>query len=152
MKSIVIVALAILMVACNNPSSENFDWMIGEWQRTNEKEGRETYETWRKVTDSEYSGFGATLKDGDTIWYENIKLKKSKNLWSFEVTGQDDPTATIFILTKIEEGRFISENDQNEFPKKIEYHISGNTLKALISGGDMEIPFDFKRVYPKRSQ
>lgn len=105
-----------------------------------------------KVTESEYSGFGATLQDGDTVWYEHIKLVKSNDIWRFEVTGQSDATATIFVLTKIEEGRFISENNQNEFPKKIEYYISGNTLKALISWGDEEIPFDFKRVNPKRSQ
>lgn len=140
------------MVSCNNHSTENFDWLVGEWQRTNEKEGRETIEMWSKVADSEYSGFGATLQDGDTLWYENIKLVKSNNLWSFEVTGQADITATTFILTKIEEGRFTSENDQNEFPTKIEYYISGDMLKALISGGGEEISFDFKRVNPKRSQ
>lgn len=140
------------MVSCNNHSTENFDWLVGEWQRTNEKVGRETIEMWSKVADSEYSGFGATLQDGDTLWYENIKLVKSNNLWSFEVTGQADITATTFILTKIEEGRFTSENDQNEFPTKIEYYISGDMLKALISGGGEEISFDFKRVNPKRSQ
>ena len=79
------------MISCTNPSTESFDWLVGEWQRTNEKEGRETFEMWNKVTDYEYSGFGVTLQDGDT-------------------------------------------------------------LKALISGGGEEIPFDFKRVNPKRSQ
>lgn len=160
MKNIAAFAMAILMASCNNPgtghekdgalsSLENFDWLVGEWQRTNEKVGRETIEMWRKETDSQYLGFGATIQDGDTVWYEHIKLVESNNLWSFEVTGKGDTTATVFMLTKIEKGKFTSENDQNEFPKKIEYHIMGNTLKALISGGDMEIPFDFKRVNPK---
>lgn len=152
MKYIALIAMAIMMASCNKPSAENFDWLVGEWQRTNEKEGRETFEMWSKVSDSEYSGFGATLQEGDTLWYENMKLVKSNNLWSFEVTGQADTTATTFILTKIEEGRFTSENDQNEFPTKIEYYISGDKLKAMISGGGEEISFDFKSVNPKRPQ
>ena len=151
--------MAIQMISCNHPtaghkddgassSTENFDWLLGKWQRTNEMEGRETIEMWSKVADSEYTGFGATLHDSDTVWYENIKLVKSKNLWKFEVTGQGDTTATIFIVTKIEEGKFTCENDQNEFPKKIEYFRSGIALKALISGGDKEIIFNFESVNP----
>jgi hypothetical protein len=48
----------------------------------------------------------------------------------------------------MEIGKFISENAFNEFPKKIEYYISGNTLKAMISGEDMEMLFNFKRISP----
>lgn len=110
----------------------------------------ETFEIWSKVTDSEYTGFGATLQDGDTLWYENIKLIKSNNLWNFEVTGQGETSPTVFKLTSIEKGKFISENDQNEFPKKIKYLTSENELKALISGDDMEVAFDFERINPDR--
>jgi hypothetical protein len=79
-----------------------------------------------------FIGFWATLKDGDTLWYENIKLVKSNILWNFEVTGQGETSPTVFELTSIEKGKFISENG----------------LKALISGDDMEIVFDFKRISP----
>lgn len=152
MKRFILLAFAVtLMVSCNSgpkAGDESFDWLLGKWERTNEKEGTLTIELWSKLTDSEYAGFGATLQDGDTLWYENIKLVKSNNLWNFEVTGQGESSPTVFQLTGIEKGRFTSENDQNEFPKKIEYFRSGNGLKALISGGEMEIKFDFKRISP----
>ena len=141
------------MVSCNSgpkAGDESFDWLLGNWERTNEKEGRETLETWNKVTDSEYTGYGATLENGDTLWYENIKLVKSNNLWSFEVTGQGETSPTVFKLTSIEKGKFISENNLNEFPKKIEYFTNGNELKALISGDELEVAFDFERIDPKR--
>ena len=152
MKRFILIAFAVtLMVSCNSgpkAGNESFDWLLGKWERTNENEGRQTIEMWSKVTDSEYKGYGATLQDGDTLWYENIKLVKSNNLWSFEVTGKGETTPTVFELSSIEKGRFISENEQNEFPKKIEYFRSENGLKALISGDDMEVVFDFKRISP----
>lgn len=97
MKRFILIAFAVtLMVSCNSgpkAGNESFDWLLGKWERTNENEGRQTIEMWSKVTDSEYKGYGATLQDGDTLWYEN-------------------------------------------------------GLKALISGDDMEVVFDFKRISP----
>ena len=29
-------------------STENFDWLLGNWKRNNEKENRETFEIWKK--------------------------------------------------------------------------------------------------------
>jgi len=49
-------------------------------------------------------------------------------------------------LTKIENSKFVRENLENEFPKKIEYSKNGDKLNAKISGDDMEVSFDFAKI------
>lgn len=127
-------------------SSENlnFDWLLGEWVRVNQKDTtKTTFENWKKKTESEYAGFSYTLQNGDTVWQENVELIRMDQDWSFNVTQKGEPEQTRFKLTSIEPGTFICENPENEFPKKIEYVDAGDTLRAKISDGDREVLFDF---------
>ena len=126
--------------------SESFVWLLGNWERSNEQEGKKTFETWEKLSKSEYHGFGYTLENADTIWHENIKLINRENQWNFEVTGKDESLPTIFRITNIENESFISENQENEFPKLISYSRNGEYLNAVISGGKTEILFEFVTI------
>lgn len=74
---------------------------------------------------------------------EDMRLVHVSDTWNFEVKGKGETDATVFILTKIEEDNFICENEANEFPKKISYSKSDHGILAVISGGDLEIPFEF---------
>lgn len=127
-------------------ANENFDWLIGNWERTNEEEGKETFENWVKVNQMEYHGFGFTMEHEDTIWQENMKLISRDTNWDFEVTQKGENQPTIFRLKNIEINRFDSENQDNPFPKIISYFRIRNKLHAIISGGGTEIPFDFVPV------
>lgn len=154
MKRFLFIAF-VFFVSCNFSKSSgekaavnpevNFDWLLGNWERTNEKEGRATYENWVKMSSNVYDGTGFTLQQSDTVWSENIQLIKIKGGWSFNVVGRGDSIPTQFKLIYISDGSFTCENKQNEFPKKIIYTLEGNEIKAVISSGDMEIPCDFKR-------
>lgn len=132
-----------------NQSSYNstpFEWLQGSWKRAIEQEDRQTFEKWEKKSDNEFQGFGFTLKNSDTIWKEQIKLINRGRGWSFEVSGPEENQPTIFKLTHIENERFESENLENDFPKVIIYYKEGLNLKAIISGGGTEIPFDFEPI------
>lgn len=154
MKYVLIVLACTVFFGCGsnpeislaNEEAEKLAWLIGEWQRTNEKPEKETFEYWTKISDTEFRGFGFTLQDKDTVWQENITLVQSKEGWNFEVVGKGDTKPTIFKVTQLTKDGFICENPKHDFPKKIQYTHIDNTIKASISGGDMEIPFDFKRV------
>jgi hypothetical protein len=126
--------------------SEDFTWLLGSWQRVNDPEGKQTFEHWEKSTDGLYKGIGCTLKDGDTLWKESIKLKRVGQDWHFEVLGQKASKPTVFIVTEIGGSSFICENEANEFPKKIEYKWIESELKATISGGADKVDFNFKRI------
>lgn len=124
---------------------EDFSWLLGAWKRTNEKEGQQTFEYWKKQDKNRFIGLGCTLKNGDTLWKENIVLHK-KDSWRFEVTGQGEDKPTVFILTEVGESSFTCQNPENEFPKVIRYQRSNSGLTAVISGGGPNITFEFKKT------
>ena len=130
----------------NLSSAENFDWLIGEWERTNEKSGKTTIEKWKKITASEFHGQSYTLQNSDTIWQENVRLKKANQTWFYEVTPKGENKSTPFKLVKIGKETFDCENDLNDFPKKISYKRNGEKLFAEISGGDLKVLFEFKKL------
>ena len=159
MKYLTYIFIGLLFFSCKeqtkpqNPTAveasievENFEWMLGNWERVGEKEGQKTYEFWTKNNDKEYIGMGCTLKGLDTIWREDVLLADNGNGWNFEVVGLGDSIATVFKLTKINKAGFICENAQNEFPKKIEYAFDGKNINAVISGGGPTIPFNFVKM------
>jgi hypothetical protein len=154
---LLIIAMVVFTVSCKNSPTvksnsesstitEDFDWLLGNWHRTNEKEGYETYEFWSKINNTEYSSIGFTLQNNDTIWKENIKLIKRNDDWSFEVSGMGEFNQTIFKLIKADNESFTCKNELNEFPKEIKYFKNENNITAEISGGDMKIPFEFERT------
>lgn len=138
---------AILISSCSQPK-DNFDWLTGQWVRINDSEGNTTYEFWNKKNESRYTGLGFTLQQADTIWKENIQLLKKDGKWSFEVSGMNDLEPTIFQLSSLTKSSFVLENEENEFPKKIEYRLINNNIHAIISGGGPEILFEFEKWKP----
>jgi len=124
----------------------NFDWLTGNWIRTNEIKGKQTYENWMRGIKNEYIGFGYTTEKNDTIWQENITLIKRDSVWNFEVFGKGESVPTIFKLSKIGKESFVCENDLNEFPKKIRYFRDKDKITAIISDSNTEIPFEFEKL------
>lgn len=123
----------------------NLDWLLGSWVRTNNEEGKKTFESWTKKSPEEYIGLGYTLQGQDTVFKENMRILKKEARWIFEVSVTNDEAPTIFTFSKKAKERFICENPKNEFPKKIEYYLKDKKLEAKISGGDMEVLFLFDK-------
>jgi len=159
MRYIIFSAAILFLIGCKenkqseNPTevkTENNDnaptWLLGSWERVGEKEGNQTYEYWRQNEEGNFIGMGCTLKGADTIWREDVLLSGDKYGWTFEVVGLGDTVATIFEVTDMAKDKFVCKNDQNEFPKKIEYVFDGNNINAVISGGGPTIPFNFIRM------
>lgn len=149
-----------MIVSCNkknvipqsqDPSetNQNFDWLLGDWKRINNQENQQTFETWIKNSNTEYSGIGFTLQNLDTISQEKMMLIKSDSEWRLEVVSPEDSASTIFKMTKMNTNRFICENPAIEFPKKIEYWKEEEKMKAKVSNETMEIPFEFERINRK---
>ncbi|MEN8192925.1 MAG: hypothetical protein ABFS12_08915 [Bacteroidota bacterium] len=129
--------------------NENFDWLLGNWERINEKEDRETFEIWEKKSNSEYHGMGFTMQNEDTIKQEKIQLVNIDGKWDLIVKVPEETESITFKITELKEDSFICENDSLDFPKMIKYWKDGNKINALVSGDDMEIPFEFERINEK---
>lgn len=152
--SISLIALSLTMCHTKQKSdpnntinpTENFDWLLGNWKRTNDKIGNVTYENWEKISEIHYSGIGYTLQNGDTISLEFMKLTKLENSWDFIVKTRKDSLSTVFDVKALNDSSFTCTNDINEFPNVIYYSKDGANLKAKIKGGDLEIAFDFEKI------
>jgi len=155
MKKILILLIGILITSCNQTKkekqkdeikSENFDWLLGKWKRLNEEEGKETFENWNKINETEYSGIGFTMQNGDTIKQEKIRLTKTSGKWNLTVKVPEESESITFNGISHNETEFTCENNEIDFPNKIKYWKNGNRINAMVSGGEMEIPFEFEKL------
>ena len=141
--------LMLLCYACSvQPHQEyardQFDFLIGNWIRTNEQAGRMTFENWEKTDDGTYQGIGFTLEGSDTLSREEMVLQKQQERWLFIVSirGLENPVP--FSLTEITDSSFTCVNDTNDFPNRINYFKEGGMLKAEVSSVDFTIDFIFE--------
>jgi hypothetical protein len=132
------------VVITENP--ENFDWLLGQWKRLDEEEGKETFENWEKYNDTAYYGIGFTMQNKDTIKQELIKLKKVDDHWNLSVKTPDELQAIDFKMTTYNATEFVCENTEIDFPNKIRYWIVGDTLNASVSNPEITIPFKFEKL------
>lgn len=143
MKLLALLSLALL-ASCGQ--ADNFDFVIGEWERTNEDAGKHTFETWVKRDASTYLGHSYTLQGADTVWQEHTVLSPIAGVWHLQVRLMGETQSTDFKVTQSDDGSFTCANPQNEFPKTIRYKRAGTELHAEISGGGDPIPFLFAPV------
>ena len=160
MNRILILLIGILIISCSpnkkqeldidedsaklTKINEDFDWLVGKWKRLNEEKGKETFENWDKIKETEYLGIGFTMQNGDTIKQEKIRLVKLNNNWNLEVQPQDEPEPITFKMTSYNGQEFICENKELDFPNKIKYWKNGEKINATVSGGEMKISFEFE--------
>ncbi|SHI32206.1 hypothetical protein SAMN04488096_101110 [Mesonia phycicola] len=133
----------LLLNSCQE-SSVNYDWLVGNWTRTNGKKIEQTYEYWQRVTSEKYKGLGFTLVENDTVFKEELTLLKVNEDWVLRVEGVNEE-AVDFLVTKTNVESFSAENKENEFPKVISYQLDQDLLKATISDDKNSIDFVFKQ-------
>lgn len=135
----VLMFLGFVLTSCQK--KESFSWLEGDWQRIDEQEHRETFESW-KLKDGIYTGFGLTISQGDTIFSEVMTLQEIDGSWALKVSGVNE-APTVFVFTDQSATSFTCENQENEFPKVIKYFSAGDTLMAEISNEEMSLDFAF---------
>lgn len=116
-------------------------WLIGKWERMNNKPNTQTYEFWN----SDLSGIGVTLKEKDTTFKEILHIIHKNDSLFLKVTGVNE-SPTLFAFTQQNDTSFTAENRKNEFPKVIQYWISDKFLNAKVSNEKFSIDFTFKEI------
>ena len=154
-KSILLIVTTFIIVSCNTTTNEkknntknpveNFEWLLGKWERLNEEAGKETFEIWEKINQNEYSGIGFTMQGSDTIKQEKMRIEKQKGEWLLTVKIPEETESIIFPITEIKSEEFLCTNDSLDFPKQIKYWKNGEKINALVSGDSLKIDFEFKR-------
>ena len=145
----VIILITVFCTMCKGTDEgkmEGFDWLLGKWKRTNEKQGMETYENWEKTNDSLYEGIGFTMMHGDTVKEERIRIAKKNESWGLMVKVPEEKEWVPFELSTMSDSTFSFKNETIDFPKLITYRKAGERTLAEVSGDGMEIDFEFVRM------
>ena len=150
MKYFIISCLTFLLLSCETKTKQNtyssdFDFLLGDWERTNTKPGIVTMEHWVIKSPTEYSGHGYTLEKKDTTFQEHLSLVRENDQWTLKVAGPNED-AVAFKVTGFSPNSLTAENPIHDFPKKITYSYFDDMLSAKVSNEEMEIPFIFWRV------
>ena len=99
-----------------------------------------------KIKETEYSGIGFTMQNGDTIKQERIRLTKINGNWSLTVKAPEETESITFKMTDYNTSEFTCENNEIDFPNKIKYWKNGAKINASVSNSEMEIPFEFEKL------
>ena len=148
------VLLVGLLFSCSSndireqTTSENIgvhpeiDWIIGNWVGGVEEEGLFGGEIWTKVSDDRYAGDAELRNEGQLIPTEHMEISTQDGHHCLIVEhGEAEPV--IFDFISADSNGFICRNDENDFPKQIEYRREGEELIAIISDGAPTVEFRF---------
>jgi Domain of unknown function (DUF6265) len=133
-------------------SAEKFkklQWLVGKWERTNARPGQSGYEEWSKSSSTSLIGKGVTLKGEKTIFVEELELSIQGEDIFYIVKLSDEPKPVLFKLTAITEDTFTCENPEHDFPKKIAYTREGKNVRAIVSGDEQKLVYEFVPFKPQ---
>ena len=124
---------------------KKLEWLSGVWIRTNPQPNRNVNERWVKISATEWQGFGITMKGQDTLSLEKLKMVIKDNTIYYVADMQENKQPVSFKLTEISENRFVVENPEHDFPKKIIYQRDGSSLRATIADNTKSVDYFFQR-------
>ncbi len=145
----------LMFYSCNNDSKntqmelkmKQLHWLVGEWQRTNEKPERTTIELWELQDNGNLKGVGLTTEGDELVFKEELTLQLEGEKIQYIADVPDNLQLTAFLLTESSDDKMVFENPEHDFPKKISYErLTDDTMKAVVSGNEKEIVFEFKRL------
>ena len=155
-KSTLLIVTIFIIISCNSTTNdkknnaekpvENFDWLLGKWERLHEEVDKKTFEKWEKTSQSKYSGIGFTMQGSDTIKQEKMRIINQNGKWILTVKVPEETESIAFPITELKKDEFICTNDSLDYPKQIKYWKNGDKINALVSGDSLKIDFEFERL------
>lgn len=121
--------------------SQKPNWLVGKWERVNEKPNKKTFEFWH----IDLTGKGFTLRENDTVFKEILSIVSINDTLTLKVEGVN-ATPTLFKITTQTDTSFVAENPKHDFPTKIEYWLDRQQLKAKVSNKEFAIDFVFDKI------
>lgn len=121
--------------------------ITGTW--LNKRATGDIQEHWDRKSETEFSGISYKINKADTVFLEKVRLYllNKEIIYAPVAYGQNNEKEVLFKLKSMDRNRFVFENLQHDFPKRIVYDFrSADSLYAYIEG---EIKSQTKRIdYP----
>lgn len=130
-----------------NTSLSDFNWLLGKWERTNNRAGQNTYETWIKESDTKFLSLGWTMRGKDTVVAEKVTLTIKGNDVFYIADVSENAAPVSFKIIQRSASDFVAANTEHDFPKQIAYKkAEADMMTATISGNGREIIYQFKKM------
>ncbi len=110
-------------------------WIEGSFEYSNAKGIYK--ETWKKINNAEYKGFGCFCIKADTVFMMNMRLYKVENTikMSYKVNRQNENKDIDFILSKQLNNVYVFENPFRDFPSIMQYKFLGDSAIEVKESG-----------------
>jgi Domain of unknown function (DUF6265) len=140
-----LVTLAWLVVTA--PSVNDVGWIAGCWDLT--RDNRHIVEQWMPPEGNTMLGMSRTVVDGKTTEWEFLMIRGGPKGLEYVAKPSGQPEA-VFTATAAASSEVVFESPAHDFPKKIMYARSGESLVAAIegpmNGKTRRIEFPYKKV------
>jgi Domain of unknown function (DUF6265) len=140
-----ILTIAWLIVAAT--SVNDVGWIGGCWDLT--RDNRHVVEQWMPPEGNTMLGMSRTVVDGKTTEWEFLMIRGGLKGLEYVAKPSGQPEA-VFTATSASASDVVFENPAHDFPKKIIYTRSGDSLVASIegpmNGTTRRIDFAYKKV------
>ena len=114
-------------------SMDKLNWVLDRW--VGEGNGGTMYENWVKADDNLFKGDACTIKNGDTIFTESLKIEKIGEDIFYAAEVPHNPGPVSFKLINLTDTEAVFENPEHDFPNKIIYTLKEDgSLYARIEG------------------
>lgn len=146
---VLVFCLSAFNFAGNNNTFKKLYVLEGTWKMDGKRGA--VYEEWKKLDRNTLAGRSYILINSDTIVNETIKLANLKAgiFYTATVAKQNNNQPVAFKMTQVEDDKFVFENPEHDFPKRIIYKlVTTDSLHAIIDDGTklgVKQNFYFKR-------
>lgn len=150
-RAVALAALVLGATAARRAQEQPVDqlkWIIGCWSMETAR-GEIISERWTRASRDTLTGISRTVKDDAQVGSETMHIFSRADALIFAAlpSGQ---TYTEFTATHVGADSVVFENAAHDFPQRISYRITGDSLHALVSGAmngsAMSIPFPMNRM------
>ncbi len=129
------------------PTVQALGWISGCWESTRGKRYNE--EHWMKAAGNTLLGMSRTVNDGRTQEFEFLRIHEDKGDIYYTAKPSGQPEAS-FKLISWKEHEAVFENPTHDFPQRIIYRRTNDTMQARIegklNGQERGVDFPFTRV------
>lgn len=134
MKMIIAMIALALMPAGPTAKVEDLGWMAGQW--VSEQDGRWTEESWSAPRGGVMLGHSRSGRDDKVGEFEFLRIEAGEDGVLVYLAQPGGQTPVPFRLTTHDETSASFENAAHDYPQRIRYQRTGDSMTATISAID----------------
>ncbi len=150
MKKIFLMPLAIIMISAANFAAgenlQNLNIFLGRW--ISQGENSEIVEVWERAGDFTFEGYSYKVNkiDGTKQISETLRLVEMSGEIFYLAKVKHNELPVPFKLSESGKSRFVFENPEHDFPRRIEYNfISDKKLEVTVGSGRKSFIIQFEK-------